>query len=39
MEDYMSKHESMMVEEREAKTIHEENVVKLLEAISTGKLE
>ena len=28
-----------MSEEKEAKTIHEENIVKLLEATSTGKSE
>lgn len=36
IEDYLSKHGSLLSEEKEAKQIHEENIVKLLEAISTG---
>lgn len=36
IEDYLSKHDSLMSEEKEAKSIHEENIVKLLEATSTG---
>ena len=38
IEDYLSKHDTLMTEEKEAKTIHEENIVKLLEATSTGFL-
>merc|ERR1712176_38137 len=36
IEDYLSKHDTLMSEEKEAKGIHEENIVKLLEATSTG---
>ena len=36
IEDYLAKHETLVAEEKEAKGIHEENVVKLLEATSTG---
>ena len=36
IEDYLSKHDSLLGEEVETKGIHQENIVKLLEAISTG---